>query len=371
MKFRVLIAASVMLLAAACGSNSTGGSGSTGATAGNLATAPPTSDVTLSETGSNNLYPLMSSWAGIFHSRYPNVTINTQSALSGVGIAQAAAGAVNIGASDAYLSDADIAAHQGLMNIAMAVSSVHVHYNLPGVTGHLKLNGKVLAAMYQGTIKSWDDPQIVAINPEVELPAIPVVPLHRSDGQSSDTLLFTQYLAKQDPDGWGKSPGSGTTVSFPAVPNAVGAAGQSGVLGGCVKSPGCVAYIGTRYYDDAMEKGLGDAQLGNASGNFVLANAQSVDTAASGFISQTPANQAISLVNGPVSDGYPIVGYEYAVVYSKQKDPAVAQTIRAFLHWAVTAGSSPRYLRRPHLYAQPLPGAVAKLSDAQIATISS
>ncbi|MEE3062888.1 MAG: substrate-binding domain-containing protein [Actinomycetota bacterium] len=120
MKFRVLIAAAVMLLPAACGSNSTGGS--TGATSSNLGTAPPTSEVTLSETGSNNLYPLMSSWAGVFHSKYPNVTINTDSALSGVGIAQAAAGAVNIGASDAYLSDADIAAHQGLMNIAMAVS---------------------------------------------------------------------------------------------------------------------------------------------------------------------------------------------------------------------------------------------------------
>lgn len=78
---------------------------------------------------------------------------------------------------------------------------------------HLKLNGKVLAAMYQGTIKTWDDPQIAALNPGVNLPGTAVVPLHRSDG-SGDTFLFTQYLSKQDPEGWGKSPGFGTTVDF-------------------------------------------------------------------------------------------------------------------------------------------------------------
>ncbi|MEB4212446.1 extracellular solute-binding protein, partial [Mycobacterium sp. 94-17] len=133
------------------------------------------------------------------------------------GISQAAAGAVSIGASDAYLSEGDMAAHKGLMNIALAVSAQQINYNLPGVHQHLKLNGKVLAGMYNGSIKTWNDPQITGLNPGMNLPATPVVPLHRSDG-SGDTFLFTQYLSKQDPDGWGKSPGFGTTVDFPAVP---------------------------------------------------------------------------------------------------------------------------------------------------------
>ena len=358
-----------MLLAAACGSNPTAGSPSPGA--GNPAgpaTSPATSKVTLAETGATELYPLMNLWAPAYNAKYPNVSITTGSTGSGAGISQAAAGAVNIGASGAYLSDGDMSAHKGLMNIALAVSAEQVNYNLPGVTEHLKLNGKVLSAMYEGTIKTWNDPQIAALNPGVNLPAIPVVPLHRSDG-SGDTFVFTQYLSKQDPDGWGKSPGYNTTVDFPPVPGALGENGAGGMVTGCAQTPGCVAYIGTSYLDQAGQKGLGEAELGNASGNYLLPDAQSVAAEAAGFASQTPANEVISLINGPAADGYPIVNYEYAIVYGSQKDPAIAQTIQAFLHWAVTDGSSPAFLDQFHF--QPLPAAVAKLSDAQIAKISS
>jgi phosphate transport system substrate-binding protein len=368
------VAVSVMLIAAACGSNSTGGSSGTGAAAGSVATAPATSKVTLSETGSKDLYPLMDAWAAAYHLKYPNVTITTEANPSAVGISQAAAGAVNIGLSGVYLSEGDMAAHQGLMNIALAISAVQVNYNLPGVTEHLKLNGKVVSAMYRGTIKTWNDPQIAALNPGVTLPATPVVPLHRSDGGTSDTFLFTQYLSKQDPDGWGKSPGFGTTIDFPATPGALGetgAPGMAGMVTGCAQTPGCVAYLATSYWDQAIEKRLGEAQLGNASGNYLPPDARSIQAGAAGFASQTPANQAISLIDGPAADGYPIVNYEYAIVYSNQKDPAVAQTMQAFLHWVVTDGSSPRFLDRVHIYLRPLPEAVAKLSDAQIAKITS
>ena len=222
--------------------------------------------------------------------------------------------------------------------------------------------------MYEGTIKTWNDPQIAALNPGVNLPAIPVVPLHRSDG-AGDTFVFTQYLSKQDPDGWGKSPGFGTTVDFPAVPGALGENGAGGMVTGCAQTPGCVAYIGISYLDQASQKGLGEAQLANASGKYLLPDAQSIQAEAAGFASQTPANQVISLINGPAADGYPIVNYEYAVVYGSQKDAATAQTLQAFLHWAVTDGSSPSFLDKVHF--QPLPASVAKLSDAQIAKITS
>jgi phosphate transport system substrate-binding protein len=370
MKIRLrvlLVAVPVMLVAAACGSNSTSGSSSTGASTGTPASSPATSKVALSETGATELYPLMNLWAPAYNTKYPNVSITTGSTGSGAGISQAAAGAVNIGASGAYLSDGDMSAHKGLMNIALAVSAEQVNYNLPGVTEHLKLNGKVLAAMYQGTIKTWNDPQIAALNPGVNLPATPVVPLHRSDG-AGDTFVFTQYLSKQDPDGWGKSPGYNTTVDFPSVPGALGENGAGGMVTGCAQTPGCVAYIGTSYLDQASQKGLGLAELANASGNYLLPDPQSVQAEAAGFASQTPANQVISLINGPAANGYPIVNYEYAIVYSNQKDPAVAQTMQAFLHWAVTDGSNASFLDQFHF--QPLPASVAKLSDAQIAQIS-
>jgi len=371
MKIRLralVVAVPVMLVAAACGSNSASGSSSPGAGSGNPASSPATSKVALSETGATELYPLMNLWAPAYNAKYPNVSITTGSTGSGAGISQAAAGTVNIGASGAYLSDGDMSAHKGLMNIALAVSAEQVNYNLPGVTEHLRLNGKVLAAMYEGTIKTWNDPQIAALNPGVNLPATPVVPLHRSDG-SGDTFVFTQYLSKQDPDGWGKGPGYNTTVDFPSVPGALGENGAGGMVTGCAQTPGCVAYIGASYLDQAAQKGLGEAQLANASGNYLLPAASSVAAEAAGFAAQTPANQVISLINGPAPDGYPIVNYEYAIVYANQKDPAVAQTMQAFLHWAVTDGSTPSFLNQFHF--QPLPAAVAKLSDAQIDKISS
>jgi phosphate transport system substrate-binding protein len=362
------VAVPLVLVAAACGSHSTGGSSNPRASAGSVATTPASSTVVLSETGATELYPLMNLWRDGYHQNYPNVTINTASTGSGAGISQAIARTADIGASGAYLSKGDIAAHKGLMNIALAIAAEQVHYNLPGVTEHLKLNGKVLAAMYQGTIKTWNDPQIAALNPGVNLPATPVVPLHRSDG-AGDTFVFTQYLSKQDPDGWGKSPGFGTTVDFPAVPGALGENGAGGMVTGCAETPGCVAYIGMSYLDQASQKGLGEAQLANASGKYLLPEAKSIEAEAAGFASQTPADQVISLINGPAADGYPIVNYEYAVVYSSQKDAATAQTLQAFLHWVVTDGGSPKFLDKVHF--QPLPAPVLKLSDAQIAQITS
>ncbi len=360
------VAALVALAAAACGSNSPGGSSNAGQGGSSPATTPASSKVALSETGSTLLYPLFNLWGPAYQAKYPNVTITTQGTGSGTGIAQAAAGAIDIGASDAYLSEGDMSAHKGLMNIALAISAQQINYNLPGVTEHLKLDGKVLAAIYRGKVKTWNDPQIVNLNPGVDLPPTPVVPLHRSDG-SGDTFLFTQYLSKQDPDGWGKSPGFGTTVDFPDVPGALGENGNGGMVTGCAETPGCIAYIGISFLDQASQKGLGEAQLGNAAGKFLLPDAQSIQAAAAGF-TNTPANQAISLINGSAADGYPIINYEYAIVNSHQKDAATAQTLQAFLHWAITDGNGGNFLDKVHF--QPLPSAVVKLSDAQIAKIS-
>lgn len=161
----------------------------------------------------------------------------------------------------------------------------------------------------------------------------------------------------------------GTTVDFPAVPGALGENGNGGMVTGCAETPGCVAYIGISFLDQASQRGLGEAQLGNSSGNFLLPDAQSIQAAAAGFASKTPANQAISMIDGPAPDGYPIINYEYAIVNNRQKDAATAQTLQAFLHWAITDGNKASFLDQVHF--QPLPPAVVKLSDALIATISS
>ena len=371
---RMLFAAAAMIpaaFAAACGSSSGGTSSSSSpasaAKPATMATAPPSGSQTLSETGSSLLFPLFGTWASGYKAKYPNVSITTASTGSGAGISGATAGTVDIGASDAYLPPGVMQKTPSLKNIPLAISAQQINYNVPGLSpsAHLKLNGTVLAQMYQGKIKTWDDPAIKALNPGVNLPATKVVPVHRSDS-SGDTFLFTSYLSKQDP-AWSSSVGFGTSVPFPSVAGAPAEKGNSGMVTGCKNTPGCVAYIGISYLKKTNAAGLGEAQVANGAGAYELPTAATISTAAAGFAASTPPNGAISMINSSAQGAYPIINYEYAIVNANQTSAAKAQTIQAFLHWAITGGNSATYLGPVQF--QPLPSHVATQSDAQIAQI--
>jgi phosphate transport system substrate-binding protein len=328
---------------------------------------PAAQHETLTETGSTLLFPLLHTWAAAYQQQFPQVHISTDGTGSGTGIKDASAGTVDIGASDAYLSSGDLVKNPALLNIPLAVAAQQVDYNLPSLRAgvHLRLTGAVLAQMYQGTIRTWNDPAIRRLNPGVTLPPDRVVPLHRSDS-SGDTFLFTSYLSTHDP-AWNRAIGYGTTVAWPTVPGSQGQHGNSGMVTGCQATTGCVAYVGISYLSAALADGLGEAELANALGQYELPTPASISAAVAAFVSATPANETISMVNGPASGGYPIVNYEYAIVRGRQPDAARARDIRAFLHWAVTAGNAARYLSVGRF--QPLPAAVVTLSGQQIAKI--
>jgi phosphate transport system substrate-binding protein len=370
LRSRVLLAAAVavpLALVTACGTQTAISPVAQAGSGGGIPSGPAPGPQSLSETGSSLLYPLMTTWAAAYHRQHPNVTISTAKPGSKVGIADAAAGRVDIGASDAYLSSATLAQHRTLLNIPLAVSAQQVNYNVPGLRPgvHLRLSAKILAGMYQGTIRTWNNPQIAAKNPGVRLPGVPVVPVHRSDG-SGDTFLFTSYLSTSD-SGWDHTYGYGTTVAWPAVPGARAAQGNTGVLGLCEHVRGCIAYIGIAYLTSAATAGLGYAQLQNAAGNWELPTAASIGAAVTPFVSETPVNETISMINGPAQGGYPIVNYEYAIVSTRQPGAAKARDIKAFLHWAITQGNLARYLSQSQF--QPLTPSIASLSSAQIAKI--
>lgn len=330
--------------------------------------APPSSSVALTETGSTLLYPLFNLWQPAYSKQYPNITITTAGTGSGTGISQAAAGTIDIGASDAYLSAQQVAKDPGLLNIPLAISAQQINYNLPGVTGHLKLNGTVLARMYQGKITTWNNSQIAALNPGVKLPSTPVVPLHRIDG-SGDTFLFSQYLSKTDPTDWGAN-NFGTSISFPAIPSAVGANGNGGMVSECAKTTGCVAYIGISFLGQTQQNNLGEAQVENGSGNYLLPTNQTIDAEAQAFTSSTPANGAISMIDSTTAaQGYPIINYEYAIVNAKQSSTTTAKAIQAFLSWAINpnGGNATSYVSQVKF--RPLPSAVVAQSQAQLQTI--
>lgn len=339
-------------------------SGSSGTPVTDL--TPPSGTVALSETGSTLLYPLFQEWAPAYHTLYPNVTITPQGTGSGTGISQAEAGAIDIGASDAYLPSSAFSTYPGMENIPLAISAQQINYNVPGVSGHLHLSGQVIAEMYTGKITNWDDPAIMALNPGVTLPNLAVVPVHRSDG-SGDTFIFTTYLTDSAPSTW--TAGFNTTVSWPNIASALSANGNGGMVTTCGATKGCIAYIGISYLSKTQAAGLGEAMISNASGQYLLPSPSTIEAEASSFVAKTPPNEALSLIYGPAPDGYPIINYEYSIVNSNQSSTTTAQAIRAFLYWALDPahGSASSFL--DPINFQPLPQSVIDLSDAQIAKI--
>jgi phosphate transport system substrate-binding protein len=323
----------------------------------------------LLETGSTLLYPLMNLWVAAYQAANKDVQITTQGTGSGTGISQAISGVAQIGASDAYMADAQMK-NSPMLNIPLAISAQQINYNIAGLNDvHLNLSGPVLAGIYSGQIQYWDDPKIKAINEKYgsKLPHAQIVPIHRADG-SGDTFIFTQYLSKSTPS-WASGPGYGTTVSWPPVSTAVGATGNPGMVQTCQNTPNSVAYIGVSFLNQTNKAGLGYAALLNQAGKFVLPTAETIAAAAHELDPKTPLDERISLIFAPGDNSYPIINYEYAIVNPKQSDPGKAAELRKFLNWALesSGGQQAKFLDAVHFL--PLPEGIVARSKAQVAKI--
>jgi phosphate transport system substrate-binding protein len=322
---------------------------------------------TLLETGSSLLYPLMNLWVAAYQQTHGDVQITTSSTGSGTGISQAIAGVAQIGASDAYVADAQMK-NSPMLNIPLAISAQQINYNIPGLNNvHLNLSGPVLAGIYSGEIQFWDDAKIKDLNKPVagKLPHQQIVPVRRADG-SGDTFIFTQYLSKSTPS-WANGPGYGTTVSWPSVGTAVGATGNPGMVQTCQNTPGSIAYIGVSFLNQTNKAGLGYAALQNQAGKFVLPTEESIAAAAGATDKSTPPDERLSLIFAPGANSYPIINYEYTIVNPKQGDPAKAAELKKFLDWALSEGQSATFLDKVHFL--PLPANVQKMSREQVAKI--
>ena len=379
--FSLLAVAAISL--AACSSNNAGSTTTTtssntqqttattaaGASLTSLEAKAPSSAVSLQETGSSLLYPLFNLWVAGAKSKLPTISVTTASTGSGTGVSASATGTVQIGASDAYLSGTQSTQYPGLMNVPLAISSQFIAYNVPEVSGHLKLTGQLLSAIYQGQVTNWNASQIKALNPGINLPNLPIVTVHRSDS-SGDTFLFTSFLSDTDPSGWGSKYSYSTSIQFPNAPGAEGAEKNSGMLSTCQATKGCIAYIGVSYLKKALSAGLGEAELQNKAGAFELPTASAISAEAAGYAAQTPATGTISMIYGPAADGYPIVNYEYAIIQSHQSSSDNAGAIQAFLAWAIdpTGGNSAIFLDQVDFV--PLPGQVRNIALNELNKIS-
>lgn len=324
-------------------------------------------DITLNEAGSTLLYPLFKVWAADYSKTHPGVTITAASTGSGDGITQAIGGTVQIGTSDAYLTDAQAKQNPQIVDIPLAISALTINYNVPGLNNvNLKLDGPTIAGIYAGTIRQWDDKAIADLNPGRKLPHQTIIPIHRADG-SGDTFVFTQFLTFSTQD-WEDKIGYATTVAWPSVPGGLAAPGNAGVVQTLQQTPYSITYAGVSFKDDIAKDGLGTALLKSSDGEFLLPTPDTILAAAASLGSRTPPDERLTLAFAPGANAYPLVNYEYAVVSTKQADPAVATAIQQFLLWAIAPDdANQKYLASVNFI--PLPARTWELSHDQIALI--
>jgi phosphate transport system substrate-binding protein len=245
-----------------------------------------------------------------------------------------------------------------LFHIPTVMGAVVITYNLEGVPSGLKMTPDVVAGIFLGEIKKWNDPKITSLNPDVKLPDRDIVVVHRSDG-SGTTNIFTDYLSSIS-SAWKDKVGKGTAVNWPV---GQGAKGNEGVAGAVKQTPGSVGYVELAY---AVQNKLPYAFLQNKAGKFVEPTLETTTAAAAAAAANMPEDMRVSIVNAPGENSYPIAGYTYLLVYKDQKDKDKGTELVKFLWWAIHDGEK---FAKDLLYA-PLPDNVVKLAEAKIKQIN-
>ncbi len=304
--------------------------------------------LTLNASGATFPAPLYQRWFAEYNKLHTDVRINYQGIGSGAGIKQFTDGLTDFGASDAAMSDEEIAAVKdgGVLLLPMTAGSIVLSYNLPGVTEPIKLPRSVYPAIFLGEITKWNDPKIAAANPGVTLPATPINVAYRADG-SGTTYNFTNHLAAISLD-FKTKVGAGKQVKFPV---GVGGKGNDGVAALIKQTPGTIGYV---EYGYAQQIKLPMATLENQAGKFVAPTPESGSTALGQV--ELPANLR-AFITDPAGDGsYPIVTFTWWLVHSQYTKPGVADAIKALAAWSLTDGQK----FSPDLGYLPLPPSVVQ-----------
>ena len=348
-----LLAASLAVGAVAVGAAACGSSSSSSGSSGGSTTSGSSS--VLIGAGSTFVAPLVSQWEAAYVKTPAAVTITYGAVGSGGGIDAITARSVDFGASDAPLTSDQVTACKSCVQIPWALGATTVDYNVKGAPNNLKLTGKVLADIFLGNIKQWNDPAIAALNPGVSLPSTHITPIYRSDG-SGTSFVFTDYLSSVDPD-WASKVGTSTQPTFPV---GTGAEHSSGVIAAMQATDGGITYAETSY---VAADNLDYALIQNAAGMYPKPTNSAVLAAAA--VGTTRSDGTIKLVDPPASasSAYPLASYTYVIV--PESSPK-ASTLRAFITWAISsAGQS---LGEPIGYP-PLPANVVSSNAMLIAKI--
>lgn len=283
---------------------------------------------TLNGAGATFPAPLYERYAREVKKKHPDLKVNYQAIGSGGGIRQTINGTVDFGASDAAMKDDEIAkVKNGVILVPTAGGAVSVVYNLPGIN-KLRLSRKTLPAIFSGKITNWNDAQIKADNPGVNLPNQPIKFAVRADG-SGTTFIFTNHLSSIDPYFKGRI-GANTAPKW-TLPNALRGKGNPGVAALVARTPGAIGYV---EYDYATKNKLKSAEVQNKKGEFVAPSLAGANAALSTV--KFPDNYRVFV--GDPGQGYPIVGLTWMMVYKKYPTPAKADAVKKWINWVLKDG---------------------------------
>lgn len=311
-----------VMVTAACG----GGAPSSGEN-----TAPAAKKIQLNGAGATFPNPLYSKWFSDYNKLHPEVEINYQSIGSGGGVRQLIAQTVFLGASDFPMTDEQISQAPGkILHFPTVLGAVVPVYNVEGVSANLKFTGPVLADIFLGTIKKWNDAAIAKVNPGVKLPGSDITVVHRSDG-SGTSYIWVDYLSKVSPE-WKQKVGVSSSVNWPV---GVGGKGNEGVAGLVSQSPNSLGYVELVY---ALQNKINYGAVQNQAGEFVTPNTDSVTAAAAGAAASMPKDFRVSITNAPGQGAYPVSSFTWILLYEDAKDKNLAKVMVDFMKWALSDG---------------------------------
>ncbi len=307
--------------------------------------------LTLTGAGATFPYPLYSKMFNEYN-KITGVKVNYQAIGSGAGIRQLLSRTVDFGASDAYVSDAELKEFKSeIVHIPVVAGAVVLTYNLPGIS-HLRLSPGVLSDIFLGKITRWNDTAIQGLNPNLKLPGMKIVVVHRSDG-SGTTFIFSDYLSKVSKE-WKEKVGRGKALRWPV---GLGGKGNPGVAGLIKQIPGAIGYVELTY---ALSNNMPVASVQNRSGKFIKPSVESVSKASEVAL---PQDMRVSLTNTNAPYGYPISGFTWILVYRNLADGNLtitkAEELWKLLWWMTHNGQK---FAKP-LYYAPLSQKALKMTE--------
>jgi phosphate transport system substrate-binding protein len=318
--------------------------------------------VALTGAGATFPAPIYQQWFTDFRKVESGAKVNYQAIGSGGGVTQFTQGTIDFGASDAPFKAAEQAAlpggADGALEIPTVLGGVAIAYKVQGLQSGLKLDGATAADIFLGKVKTWNDPEIQALNTGVTVPPTAIQIVHRSD-ESGTTKVFTSWLSKESST-WSTQVGADKSVQWPA---GVGGDGNDGVAAGISQTDGAVGYLS---FDYAVTSNLGIAQIKRDSdGQYVAPSVDSISAA--GGILQFPISETTNILNSSALGAYPISTTTYLLVSKDQKDKDKGQTLVDLLYWALTKGQD----EVKTLNYSPLPSAIQQQALALLSQITS